>query len=101
DAANDLLIEIEEMRFGIHELGIEIQASSKFWPILLITSNSERSFPDPLLRRCLFHHIEFPDNSRLVQIVVDRISSLGRGQELGQIIITKGSPMLDDAITRF
>jgi MoxR-like ATPase len=101
DAANDLLIEIEEMRFSIRELGIEIHANPRFWPILVITSNSERTFPDPFLRRCVFHHLEFPDHKRLLGIVADRVSSLGRAVQGEQVIMNKASPLLNDAVTRF
>jgi len=35
------------------------------WPIIVITSNSERPLPEPFLRRCVFHHIELtPDEIR-------------------------------------
>ena len=31
-------------------------------PVLIITSNSERRLPEPFLRRCVFHHIEFTED---------------------------------------
>ena len=30
-------------------------------PFVVITSNSERRLPEPFLRRCIFHHIEFTE----------------------------------------
>jgi MoxR-like ATPase len=72
DAPNDVLGEIEDMSFRIRELDIEIRAQSAAWPIVLITSNSERSLPDAFLRRCAFHWIEFPTNQRLQSIVASR-----------------------------
>ena len=51
------------MAFSIPETGITY--TSKYRPIVVITSNSERQLPDPFLRRCIFHHIEFPSADRL------------------------------------
>ncbi len=38
-------------------------------PIVIITSNSEKELPDPFLRRCVFHYIEFPSESLMEEIV--------------------------------
>src|SRR5882724_4438892 len=56
---NDLLRELDEMRFTIIETGDEIAARER--PFVLITSNNEKELPDAFLRRCIFHYIEFPD----------------------------------------
>jgi MoxR-like ATPase len=47
---NDLLLELDEMRFKIIETGDEITAKHR--PIVLITSNNEKELPDAFLRRC-------------------------------------------------
>lgn len=60
DTPNDLLSEIEEMEFAIPELGIKIKAVQDFRPIVIITSNAEKSLPDPFLRRCVYFDIPFP-----------------------------------------
>lgn len=71
DAPNDLLGAVENMRFRIDEIGLEIAADAKAWPILLLTSNSERSLPDAFLRRCVFHWISFPDqDSGLLEEII-------------------------------
>jgi MoxR-like ATPase len=64
---NDLLNEIDEMSFFIHETGDEIRAKQR--PIVIITSNSEKELPDPFLRRCIFHYIDFPDEALMEDIV--------------------------------
>lgn len=69
DAANDVLAEIEDMAFTIAELDIRVVADDTRWPVLILTSNSERSLPDAFLRRCVFHWIAFPDEARLRKIV--------------------------------
>lgn len=64
---NDLLAELDEMRFYIPEIKEEIAARSR--PMVVITSNSEKELPDPFLRRCVFHFIEFPDQEMMKEIV--------------------------------
>ncbi len=64
---NDLLAELDEMRFYIPETGEEIV--TKHRPMVVITSNSEKELPDAFLRRCVFHYIEFPDKELMTQIV--------------------------------
>jgi MoxR-like ATPase len=64
---NDLLNELDEMSFHIHELDESV--SAKHRPIVVITSNAEKELPDAFLRRCVFHYIEFPDEDMMEQIV--------------------------------
>jgi MoxR-like ATPase len=64
---NDLLHELDEMRFTIIETGDEIVAHER--PIVIITSNNEKELPDAFLRRCIFHYIEFPDVALMRRIV--------------------------------
>ena len=56
---NDLLRELDEMRFTIVETNEEIAAQHR--PVVMITSNNEKELPDAFLRRCIFYYIEFPD----------------------------------------
>jgi MoxR-like ATPase len=56
---NDLLHELDRMRFTIAETGDEVVARER--PVIVITSNNERELPDAFLRRCIFHFIQFPD----------------------------------------
>jgi len=71
DSPNDILGELEALTFRIQELDLEISANPHAWPIVVITSNSERPLPDAFLRRCVFHWIEFP-TERLAAIVAAR-----------------------------
>ena len=61
DFPNDLLHELNQMEFLIKENSIKIKAPVKSRPLVFITSNSERHLPDPFLRRCIYHHIEFTE----------------------------------------
>ena len=64
---NDLLRELDEMRFSIIETSEEILA--RYRPIVMITSNNEKELPDAFLRRCIFHFIEFPDPPLMRKII--------------------------------
>ncbi len=64
---NDLLNELDEMCFHIHELDEEVAAKHR--PIVIITSNSEKELPDAFLRRCIFYYIEFPDAEMMTRII--------------------------------
>ena len=64
---NDLLLELDAMRFRIDETGREISAKER--PVVVITSNNEKELPDAFLRRCVFHYIQFPDRELMTEIV--------------------------------
>jgi MoxR-like ATPase len=64
---NDLLHELDRMRFYISETKEEIVARQR--PVVMITSNAEKELPDAFLRRCVFHFIEFPDRELMARIV--------------------------------
>jgi MoxR-like ATPase len=64
---NDLLHELDAMRFRIDETGREIAATER--PIVIITSNNEKELPDAFLRRCVFHYIQFPTRELMADIV--------------------------------
>lgn len=73
DMPNDVLDEIEEMRFTVRETGRTLVAERSYRPIVILTSNSERALPDAFLRRCVFYHIPFPDPERLQRIIQRRL----------------------------
>jgi MoxR-like ATPase len=64
---NDLLHELDRMRFIIPETGDEIVARHR--PVVVITSNNEKELPDAFLRRCIFHFIDFPEPELMKRIV--------------------------------
>jgi len=64
---NDLLLELDKMEFYVYELQKTIKAKNR--PIVIITSNNEKDLPDPFLRRCLFHFIQFPQEEVMREIV--------------------------------
>ncbi|NBD12693.1 MULTISPECIES: MoxR family ATPase [Corallococcus] len=64
---NDLLHELDRMRFRISETNDEVVAQHR--PVVLITSNNEKELPDAFLRRCVFHFIDFPERELMQRIV--------------------------------
>jgi MoxR-like ATPase len=64
---NDLLHELDCMRFTVLETGDEVVAVQR--PIVVMTSNNEKELPDAFLRRCVFHFIDFPDTEQMQRIV--------------------------------
>ncbi len=64
---NDLLWELDKMEFYINETKETIKAKQR--PIVIITSNAEKELPDAFLRRCIFHYIEFPDETKMEEII--------------------------------
>ncbi|MCC5664144.1 MoxR family ATPase [Nostoc sp. CHAB 5784] len=71
DFANDLLLELEELRFEVPETG-ESYPTPEHKPIIFITSNREKPLPEPFLRRCLYFFVDFPDENRLRKIIEER-----------------------------
>lgn len=90
DTPNDLLMEFEEMRFNIPELGLAVRADPHIRPVVVITSNAEKSLPEPFLRRCAFFDIPFPDSDELREIV---------GAVLGDA--SGGAPLVNDVLEIF
>ena len=86
DFPNDLLNEVDRMHFRIAEAdyaptpGARAEAPQDFAPnmrpIVVITSNSEKSLPDPFLRRCVFHNIPFPKPDEISRIVNARFQGV-------------------------
>ncbi len=95
DLPGDLLTVLEDGEFEIpelsrmaaHEADVEVGTSdfdghsvvSRGWirchayPIVVLTSNGEREFPAPFLRRCIRLNIARPDDEKLRSIVEQRI----------------------------
>ena len=82
DLPNDLLRELEDMAFEIRELGVRIrvprdaESHAPKRPILVITSNAERSLPEPFLRRVAFYDIPPPEKADLLKMLRLRFTEL-------------------------
>lgn len=94
DLPNDVLNEIESMSFNVRETGRRFEALPSYRPIIIMTSNAEKNLPEPLLRRCVFYYIKFPDEDppvRLAAIVRRRL-----GDDAGL-----SGELLDKALSHF
>ncbi len=67
DFQDDLLDVLDQMSFDIIEIDKTVRAKNR--PIIIITSNAKKDLSDPFLGRCVFHHIAFPDQEMMNQIV--------------------------------
>jgi MoxR-like ATPase len=91
DFPNDILNELDRHFFRIPELGNrKVTIKDGFEPILIITSNSEKSLPAAFLRRCIYYNIPQPDEARLRLILSSRLAEFPMGQA-----------MADDALSFF
>lgn len=82
DFPNDLLLELDKMKFKITETGQTIQLDDKKrYPIIFITSNSEHRLPEPFLRRCTYHHIRFDEGllKKVLEKRQDEFAQLSEG----------------------
>jgi MoxR-like ATPase len=74
DMPNDLLEEFDRMSFSIPEFNLRVRSPKGApRPVVIVTSNSEKSLPDAFLRRCAYHHIEFPKGRALQDIIAQRL----------------------------
>lgn len=85
DFPNDLLNEIDRMFFTIAEDGNRrVVSDPGLRPVVIITSNSEKNLPDPFLRRCVYYHIEFPNEAALQKILRVRLGTSTGGNRDAQ-----------------
>lgn len=104
DFPNDILREIEELRFTIWETGEEYIADKKFRPLVIIASNSEKVLPDAFLRRCIFFHISFPSDQKLLEIISNHFGTKedqGQSGENPPTILSFSGSQLDQLISHF
>lgn len=88
---NDLLTELDRMRFAIPELGVRVELKDPArWPIVIITSNAERPLSDAFLRRCVCFDVAVPEGERLRAIITAKIEALslldGRAQLPAEVV---------------
>lgn len=92
DFPNDLLNVLDQHRFYVPEKDLSVSRGERPPPIIVITSNSERRLPEPFLRRCIFHHIEFSEEllRRAVDARLGDFPSLSRDRGLRARGSTRG-----------
>ncbi|CAN96382.1 hypothetical protein sce6215 [Sorangium cellulosum So ce56] len=99
DFPNDLLHVLEQHEFHVPERGVHVRRRPGVPPpFVVITSNSERRLPEPFLRRCVFHHIEFTEE--LVRKAVaahaqsfPRLEESARGAAIARFLELRARPL--------
>ena len=100
DFPNDLLDVVEAMRFEVRETNERYESTPSARPILFISSNSEKQLPDPFLRRCVFHHIEFPVAAELERIVEKNLGKLGLESTMVREAIKRFEELRDEPLEK-
>ena len=96
DLPNDVLNEIEEMKFRIRESDLPpFEARKELRPIVILTSNSEKNLPDAFLRRCVFYHIPSPERDDLRAILTRRFTHAGIIAEMSDDFIDKSLDLFE------
>jgi MoxR-like ATPase len=81
DFPNDILNELEDLSFRVPELeNRRVEAPAELQPIVVFTSNSEKTLPDAFLRRCVYHDIRFPERERLREILAAQLGGALGGE---------------------
>jgi MoxR-like ATPase len=74
DYPNDLLRELDQLTFEIAELPgrrFAVPAGHpELRPVVIVTNNEEKTLPTAFLRRCVFHHIEFPSDGEPLDAIL-------------------------------
>lgn len=86
DFPNDLLNALDQHEFTIRELSKTIRADPRRPPLVILTSNSEKRLPEPLLRRCIYHFIPF-DEAQVRKIVQRRRDFLAEDKAVHELAI--------------
>ena len=98
DFPNDLLVEFDKLKFSIPEVyedneqktlrEFTVPQDDPYRPILIVTSNASRALPDAFLRRCVYHHITFPEDIEVIKSIVRRrvLGSLAPSLEIDEAI---------------
>lgn len=73
DLPNDILNVLEDLAFDVPEIDKSYRAEPACRPVIVLTSNNEKSLPDAFLRRCVYFHIDFPGDDDLLEILARRV----------------------------
>ncbi len=89
DFPNDLLRELDRMEFSVPELSPPLTCQASARHMVVITSNEERRLPLPFLRRCVHHHIRFPDADLLQRIVSAHLGQECPGEGFIELVVRR------------
>lgn len=74
DFPNDLLLELDRLRFQV-DIAPKLRYAvpkerPELRPIVFITHNEEKALPTAFLRRCIFHYVRFPETRDALQDIL-------------------------------
>ena len=69
EVPNSLLQVLGRMEFFIPPLKQWVRAASDCHPLVVLTSNGERSLPDAFVRRCITYKLETPSDASLLRLL--------------------------------
>ena len=95
DLPNDVLAALENLSFYVPEIDKTYTAAAANRPVIVMTSNSEKSLPDPFLRRVVYFHLPFPAPERLLRILSRKVSGLE--PEGAEVLIEHFQELRDDS----
>jgi MoxR-like ATPase len=73
DFPNDLLYELDRLAFQVAEapeLRFAVGDRPDLRPIVFVTHNEEKALPTAFLRRCVFHHVRFPEDEAALRRIL-------------------------------
>ncbi len=70
-----LLELLSDFQITIPEIGT---LRARVTPLVILTSNASRELSDALRRRCLYHHMDYPEPKRELEIIHARLPGLDR-----------------------
>lgn len=70
DVPNNLLQALGRLEFSVPELGEQtvIDGTPEAAPLIILTTNQERSLPDAFVRRCVYFRLSTPSQKRLLAL---------------------------------
>jgi MoxR-like ATPase len=99
DFPNDLLGVLEQrLEFTVRETNETITATHR--PFILITSNREQPLPYAFLRRCVYHHIKFPDDLQIARILRKKFDGGALSDGLLQAVVKRFGTIREGAVEK-
>jgi MoxR-like ATPase len=93
DFPNDLLRELDQLVFDVPEVsGLRFAVPDDrpdLRPIIFVTNNEEKTLPAAFLRRCIFYYVEFPDEPKMLDEILNLhgISDLALRAEAIEVLL--------------
>ncbi|MCI5082647.1 MAG: MoxR family ATPase [Saprospiraceae bacterium] len=98
DLPNDILAALEDLKFDVPEIDKTYTSDITNRPVIIMTSNSEKSLPDAFLRRVVYYNLDHPTTEQLLKIVSQKVD--GYSESDLRILVDHFEDILDDGSIR-